>query len=80
MHKDPDFNDLLSDTSVISYLLQGNQNCNILSNVGDSCTLLGQKIEQRIRRMEKGSGRDTPGSPLIIQTSFTRSFLDYIAE
>ena len=58
MHKDPSLSDQLSGTTAISCLLQGNQNRIIVSNVGDSRAVLGQKIERKSMSSGNGEGKE----------------------
>lgn len=47
MHRDQEINDSLSGTTAISCLFHGDDNRIVVSNVGDSRAVLGQKVERR---------------------------------
>eukprot|EP00555_Chaetoceros_dichaeta_P013383 CAMPEP_0198253578 /NCGR_PEP_ID=MMETSP1447-20131203/3981_1 /TAXON_ID=420782 /ORGANISM="Chaetoceros dichaeta, Strain CCMP1751" /LENGTH=698 /DNA_ID=CAMNT_0043939309 /DNA_START=19 /DNA_END=2115 /DNA_ORIENTATION=+ len=56
MHREPALNDSLSGTTAISCLFHGDENRIVVSNVGDSRAVLGQKID---RTTNNKSAKDT---------------------
>ena len=48
MHKEETLNDTLSGTTAISCLFHGNENRIVVSNVGDSRAVLGQKSSEEV--------------------------------
>jgi len=62
MHRDPALNDSLSGTTAISCLFHGDENRIVVSNVGDSRAVLGQKIDRPTNTKNAGDTGDTSSS------------------